>query len=76
MKLLGRELGEKTPAFSMMGTQGAYWATTARIDKFDRNQFCRQVAIMSQLTGELMTADLEKVRPTFSEGPGATQLFR
>jgi hypothetical protein len=76
MKLLGRDIGEKTPAFSMMGTQGAYWATTARIDKFDRNQFCRQVAIMSQLTGELMTADLEKVRPTFSAGPGPTQLFR
>ncbi len=76
MKLLGRERGEKTPAFSIMGTQGAYWATTARIDKFDRNHFCRQVAVMSQLTGELMTADLEKVRPTFTKGPGVTQLFR
>ncbi len=76
MKLLGREKGEKTPAFSMMGTQGAYWATTARIDKFDRNHFCRQLAVMIQLTGELMRADLEKIRPTFAKGPGVTHLFR
>jgi len=76
MKLLGREKGEKTPAFSIMGTQGAYWATTARIDKFDRNHFCRQVAVMTQLTGELMWADMEKIRPTFTKGPGVTHLFR
>ncbi len=46
------------PAFSTMGTQGAYWATTARIDSFDKNHFCKQVAAMAQLTGELMKAKL------------------
>lgn len=47
------------PAFAMMGTQGAYWATTARIDAFDKKLFCAQVAAMSQLTGELMQARLK-----------------
>jgi hypothetical protein len=50
------------PGFATMGTQGSYWATTARIDKFDPNLFCTQVAAMSQLTGELMRIDLEKAR--------------
>ncbi len=49
------------PAFATMGTQGSYWATTARINTFDPNLFCTQVAAMSQLTGELMLIDLERV---------------
>jgi hypothetical protein len=47
------------PAFSMMGMQGAYWATTARIATFNKDLFCTQVATMAQLTGELMSADLK-----------------
>jgi hypothetical protein len=47
------------PAYGMMGTQGAYWSTTARIDTFDRNHFCTEVAVMSRLTGELMRASLK-----------------
>ncbi len=43
------------PAFSTMGSQGAYWASTARLDKFDKNHFRTQVAAMAQLTAELMT---------------------
>ncbi len=50
------------PGFGTMGTQGAYWATTARIDKFDADLFSTQVAAMSQLTGELMRIDLEQLR--------------
>jgi hypothetical protein len=42
------------PAYGMMGTQGAYWATTARIDTFDPLHFCTEAAVMSRLTGELM----------------------
>jgi len=42
------------PAFATMGTQGAYWATTARIHAFDKNLFRTQVAAMAQLTGTLM----------------------
>jgi hypothetical protein len=50
------------PSFGTMGTQGSYWATTARINKFDPNLFSTQVAAMSQLTGELMVMDLEQAR--------------
>jgi hypothetical protein len=45
------------PAYGTMGTQGAYWATTARIDTFNKEHFVSEVAAMSQLTGELMLAD-------------------
>lgn len=47
------------PAFATMGTQGAYWATTARIGTFDKDHFCKQVATMAQLTGELMLANFQ-----------------
>jgi len=47
------------PAFATMGTQGAYWATTARISTFNKEHFCTEVAVMAQLTGELMRADLK-----------------
>ena len=45
------------PAYGTMGTQGAYWATTARINTFNKEHFVSEVAAMSQLTGELMLAD-------------------
>ena len=48
------------PAYATMGTQGAYWATTARIDTFNNEHFVTEVAAMSQLTGELMLADFQK----------------
>ncbi len=47
------------PAYATMGIQGAYWSTTGRLDKFDKNQFVTQVAAFCQLTGELMLADFE-----------------
>jgi len=51
------------PGFATMGTQGSYWATTARINKFDPYLFYTQVAAMSQLTGELMVLDLPQFPP-------------
>jgi hypothetical protein len=48
------------PAYATMGTQGAYWATTGRIDTFNHKHFVTEVAAMSQLTGELMLADFQK----------------
>jgi hypothetical protein len=45
------------PAYATMGIQGAYWATTGRLDEFDKKQFVTQVAAMCQLTGELMLMD-------------------
>jgi hypothetical protein len=52
------------PGFGMMGTQGAYWATTGRINKFHKDLFCKEVAAMAQLTGELMLADLGQIKPS------------
>jgi len=45
------------PAYAAMGTQGAFWSTTGRLDEFDQKQFVTQVAAMCQLTGELMLMD-------------------
>jgi hypothetical protein len=53
----------KIPAFATMGAQGAYWATSARIDKFDKELFYKQVAAMTQLTGELMLGNLAELQP-------------
>lgn len=49
------------PAFAIMGFMGAYWATSTDIERFDARLFRRQVATVVQLTGELMTADLDDV---------------
>jgi hypothetical protein len=45
------------PAYAAMGTQGAFWSTTGRLDEFNKKQFVTQVAAMCQLTGELMLMD-------------------
>jgi len=47
------------PAYATMGTQGAYWATTARIQTFNKVHFVTEVAAMAQLTGELMLAEFK-----------------
>lgn len=53
---MGRKAVEwNLPAFSTMGAQGAYWSTAARLDKFDKDLFRTQVAVMARLTGVLMT---------------------
>jgi hypothetical protein len=51
------------PAFATMGDMGAYWATSARLAAFDAQHFIDQVKTMTQLTGELMMADLNAVKP-------------
>lgn len=45
------------PGFATMGTQGAYWASTGGLDKFNKELFYTQVKTMTQLTGELMSID-------------------
>ncbi|MBE8538949.1 PGF-CTERM sorting domain-containing protein [Geoglobus acetivorans] len=59
----------KVPAFATMGTQGAYWATSTGIEKFDKDLFYRQVAAMTQLTGELMLGNLEELKPVETPTP-------
>jgi hypothetical protein len=57
-----------TPGFSTMGSMGAYWATSSQLDRFYAELFCRQVATFSQLTGELMLADMKELQTA----PGTT----
>lgn len=59
--------GANIPGFGTMQATGAYWQTTARIDRFDPDLFCTQVATFSQLTGELMLADLVKIDPVWGQ---------
>jgi len=61
MGAVGRRRG--LPTYATMGDMGAYWGTSARLDRFDVTHFRDQVATMTQLTGELMLADLDKVKP-------------
>ena len=58
---VGRTRG--LPAFATMGDMGAYWGTSARLNRFDAKQFVDQVATMAQLAGELMVADLAALKP-------------
>lgn len=51
------------PAYALMGDMGAYWGTSARLAAFDAQHFVDQVATMTQLTGELMIADLNAIKP-------------
>lgn len=64
---LADQLGK--PGFATMGTMGAYWSTSSRLDRFDPNLFCRQVATFCQLTGELMLADMSRLQSEPAEQP-------
>lgn len=57
------------PSFATMGDMGAYWATSARLAQFDVSHFIDQVNTMTQLTGELMLAKLDDVRPAPVSSP-------
>lgn len=46
------------PGYGVQGDLGAYWAHSARIDRFDARSYRRQVATFCQLTGFLMASDL------------------
>jgi hypothetical protein len=59
------------PTYGVQGDVGAYWAHSARIDRFDARSYTRQVATFVQLTGYLMTAVLPKVPKAERGPPGA-----
>jgi hypothetical protein len=56
--------------FGGQGNLDAYWATSGRINRFDVRSFCRQVATFCQLTGFLMTANLDEVMAPKIAGRG------
>lgn len=57
---IARRLG--IPGSATMGSMSAYWSTKARLDYFDAEHFVDQVATMSQICGELMIADVQKIK--------------
>jgi hypothetical protein len=57
------------PGYGVQGDLGAYWAHSARIDRFDARSYCRQVAMFCQLTGFLMASDLRPLQAPKVERP-------
>ncbi len=55
------------PGFGLGGFLGHYWSTAATIDRWNRDLFVSQVATMTELTGVIMTADLEEIKPLGTE---------
>jgi hypothetical protein len=49
------------PGYAITAGATAYWSTEARIDKFDKDLAWKQIAVVTQLTGELMKADLKEI---------------
>ena len=39
----------------------AHWSIDAHIDKFDKNLAWKQIAVATQLTGELIQTDLKEI---------------
>ncbi|MFT5484848.1 MAG: hypothetical protein ACI9GW_003516 [Halieaceae bacterium] len=54
--------GWDLPMFGFGGWLGNYWTTRSGIEAWDKNLFVAQANTMTQLTGILMTAELEQVR--------------
>jgi hypothetical protein len=52
------------PGFGLGGFLGHYWTSDATIDRWNKDLFQSQAATMTELTGVLMTADLEQVKPS------------
>lgn len=55
------------PALGIMGDLDAYWTTSARIDRFNADLFVKQVAMVVQVTGELMRADFAELQPAAAQ---------
>lgn len=51
------------PGFGLGGFLGHYWTVDATIERFNKDLFRGQAATMTELTGVLMAADLEQIRP-------------
>jgi hypothetical protein len=49
------------PGYGMSSNMSAYWSTQARLNTFDQDLFVKQAAVAAQLTGVLMTAELDQI---------------
>lgn len=51
------------PGYALLGGMGGYWTTMSQIQNFDPELFVKQVAVATELTEMLMTADLNQIKP-------------
>jgi hypothetical protein len=51
------------PGFGLGGFLGHYWTTAADINRWNNDLFRGQAATMTELTGILMTSDLQQIEP-------------
>ena len=56
---------------STMGSMSAYWSSKARLDYLDVPHFINQMATMSQICGELMTAEVDSIKTSGGRGSAA-----
>jgi len=52
------------PGFGLGGFLGHYWTSDATIERWNKDLFQSQSATMTELTGVLMTANLEQIKPS------------
>ena len=50
------------PGFGLGGFLGHYWSSAATIERWNKDLFVAQAATMTELTGVLMSADLEAIQ--------------
>ena len=51
------------PAYGLGGFLGHYWSVDATIERWNKDLFVSQAKTMTELTGVLMTADLDHIKP-------------
>ena len=51
------------PGFGLGGFLGYYWTSAAGIERWNAELFRNQAHTLTELTGVLMIADLEEIRP-------------
>ncbi len=61
--LPGRENSLDLPGFGMGSFLGFYWTTASGIERWNKVLFRNQAVTMTELTGVLMTADLDQIKP-------------
>jgi hypothetical protein len=55
------------PGYGFSTDMSAHWSTEARIGKFDKDLAWKQIAVATQLTGELMRRDLKEIAITMGD---------
>jgi hypothetical protein len=55
------------PGYGFSTDMSAHWSLEAHIDKFDKDLALKQIAVATQLTGELMETDLKEIAITISD---------